>query len=229
MLEKALKDYYGENALEVKNALAGMTDVIKNYPPTDEMQYGPMRIGTAYPMCLTKDVKPKEEEGLMFGLSICFNKLFTWDLGRYAPFSLRVKNEIKLHKQNVKRLEKVIEDLTAIKNPNTQLLLLINTIKYMKCMFITCINSYEFYIERNKLLIADTKSKMKKITSKIRRIANLEIENAKESIEYAEKDSSIGYEPSMGYVASPSRIAWKIKQVNYMLKSELTIYENNLD
>ena len=229
MLERALTDYYGENALEVRNALTGMTEVIKNYPPTDEMQYGPMRIGTAYPMCLTKDVKPKEEEGLMFGLSICFNKLFTWDLGRYAPFSLRIKNEIKLHKQNVKRLEKVIEDLTAIKNPNVQLLLLINTIKYMKCMFITCINSYEFYIERNKLLIADTKSKMKKITSKIRRIANLEIENAKESIEYAEKDSSIGYEPSMGYVASPSRIAWKIKQVNYMLKSELTIYENNLD
>lgn len=229
MLLRAMKEYFGDNAEKVREEMRLMTDVIKTYPPTDEMQYGPMRIGTAYPLCLTKDTKPKEEENLMFGLKICFNTLSTWDLGRFAPFSLRINNEIKLHKKNVERLKKIIKGLEAIENPNKNLLLLINTIKYIKCMFITTINAYEFYIERKKLMIAPTKRELGKVTQRIRKIANREIENARESIEYAEKDSSIGYEPSMGYVASPKRIEWKIKQVNYMLNAELTKYEQNLD
>ncbi len=227
-LLKAMSERFGENAESVREALRGMTDVIKNYPPTDEMQYGPMRIGTAYPLCLTKDLKPKEEENLLFGLRICFNTLHPWDLGRYAPFSMRVRNEIKIHGKNVKRLKKVIAELEAISNPNDELLKLINTIKYMKCMFVTCINAYEFYIEKHKLMIAETKHEINKITAKIKSIAESEIANAEESIEYAEKDSSIGYEPSMGYVASPARIGWKIRQVKRMLKAELSVYEKNL-
>ncbi len=227
-LMMAMRERFGENAEAVREAMRGMTDVIKNYPPTDEMQYGPMRIGTAYPLCLSEDLKPKEEENLLFGLRICFNTLHPWDLGRFAPFSMRVRSDIKLHQKNVSRLNKVISDLEAIKNPNIELLRLINTIKYMKCMFVTCIHAYEFYIEKHKLMIAETKKEINKITAKIRKIAEAEIKNAEESIEYAEKDSSIGYEPSMGYVASPKRIAWKIKQVKRMLKAELSVYEKNL-
>lgn len=227
-LNLALREYFGENALQVRQAMKGMTEVIRTYPPTDEMHYGPMRIGTAYPMCLVKDMKPEEEKGLMFGLWICFNTLKPWDIGRYSPFSLRVRNEIKLHKKNVKRLEKIISELESIKEPNEELLRLINTVKYMKCMFITCINSYEFYIEKNKLMLCERVIDVKRCTAKIRKLAENEIKNAEESIEYASKDSSIGYEPSMGYVASPDRIEWKIKQVKYMLRCELSNYEKNL-
>ena len=224
----AMKERFGENAEKVREVMRKMTAVIETYPPTDEMQYGPMRIGTAYPLCLNENLKPKEEENLLFGLKICFNTLHPLDLGRFAPFSMRVRSDIKLHKENIKRLSKIISELEEISNPNVELLRLINTIKYMKCMFATCKNAYEFYIERHKLMIAETKREINKITAKIRKIAQNEIENAKESIEYAEKDSSIGYEPSMGYVASPKRIAWKIKQVNRMLKAELSVYERNL-
>lgn len=224
----AMRERFGANAEKVREAMRKMTEVIENYPPTDEMQYGPMRIGTAYPLCLTEDLKPKEEENLLFGLRICFNTLHPLDLGRFAPFSMRVKSDIKLHAKNIERLKGVIAELEAITNPNEELLRLINTIKYMKCMFITCKNAYEFYILKHKLMVAETKGKINKITAKIRKIAEREIENAEESIEYAEKDSSIGYEPSMGYVASPKRIAWKIKQVKRMLKAELSVYEQNL-
>ena len=224
----AMKERFGENAEKVREVMRKMTAVIETYPPTDEMQYGPMRIGTAYPLCLNENLKPKEEENLLFGLKICFNTLHPLDLGRFAPFSMRVRSDIKLHKENIKRLSKIISELEEISNPNVELLRLINTIKYMKCMFATCKNAYEFYIERHKLMIAETKREINKTTAKIRKIAQNEIENAKESIEYAEKDSSIGYEPSMGYVASPKRIAWKIKQVNRMLKAELSVYERNL-
>ena len=227
-LNRAMAERFGDNAFAVREALKGMTEVIETYPPTDEMQYGPMRIGTAYPLCLSENLKPKEEENLLFGLRICFNTLHPWDLGRYAPFSMRVRSDIKLHEKNVIRLKKVIKDLESIENPNEELLRLINTIKYMKCMFVTCINAYSFYIEKHKLMIAETKREINKITAKIKKIAEAEIVNAEESIEYAENDSSIGYEPSMGYVASPKRIAWKIRQVKRMLKAELSVYEKNL-
>jgi DNA repair exonuclease SbcCD nuclease subunit len=223
-----MRERFDENGDRVREIMRGMTDVIKTYPPTDEMQYGPMRIGTAYPLCLSEHLKPKEEENLLFGLRICFTMLHPWDLGRFAPFSMRIRSDIKLHKKNVKRLEKIIAKLEEISNPNVELLRLINTIKYMKCMFETCKNAYEFYIEKHKLMLAQSKGEINKITAKIRKIAEAEIKNAEESIEYAENDSSIGYEPSMGYVASPAKIAWKVRQVKRMLKAELSVYEQNL-
>ena len=62
----------------------------------------------------------------------------------------------------------------------------------------------------------------------IRRASESEIENAKASIKYLLKDSSLGFEPSMGYVGGVKRVEWKIKQVNAMLNSELFYYENEI-
>ena len=69
---------------------------------------------------------------------------------------------------------------------------------------------------------------MLEICARIRKIANNEIENAKSSIRYLKKDSSLGYEASMGYVGGVERVEWKIKQVQNMLDSDVAYYETQV-
>ena len=69
---------------------------------------------------------------------------------------------------------------------------------------------------------------MLEICKKIKVIANAEIKNAEESINYVKKDSSLGFEASMLYVGGEDRIRWKIKQVKCMLSGELDYYEREV-
>ena len=87
------------------------------------------------------------------------------------------------------------------------------------------LNTAEFYHEKVMLRTYRTDEELKRITSRIRAIAANESENAEESIAYLEKDSTLGFEPTMLYVNSPERVWWKIEQVKYMLDKELTYYE----
>ncbi len=229
-LDLALFDYFGKNANAVKKALADFSIAMKtHYPPTDEMQYGPMRISTAYPLNLIKKLKPLEKEKVSFGLGICNLAFDPWDFGRYAPQCLRLNTEIEQIKILKKKTDSVVKELSSIKNKNDNLKRLLNMMKFIACSFETAKNAYEFYKYKLKLFSADNKQKLLLAVKNIKRIANAEILNAKKSIQYVEKDSSIGFEPSMGYACDRERIEWKIKQVTYMLQHELSIYEKNYD
>ena len=51
---------------------------------------------------------------------------------------------------------------------------------------------------------------------------------AKKALKIVDKDSSLGFEPSMGYGGDRAHIEWKIRQVEHMMTHELAIYENGL-
>ena len=56
-------------------------------------------------------------------------------------------------------------------------------------------------------------------------IAHAEIKNAKESIQYLEKDSRLGWEPTMEYIGTIDRVEWKEKMMNYVLNFEIATYK----
>lgn len=56
-----------------------------------------------------------------------------------------------------------------------------------------------------------------------------EIENAKVAISLVRLDSRLGWEPSMDYIADEKAIEWKIKQVEFMLNTELVTYKKRLE
>ncbi len=224
-LDLALSDYFGDNANEVKRELAKFSDAMRTFPPSDEMQYGPMRISTAYPLNLIKVLQPIEKQNVSFGLRICLLDYTPWDFGRYSPHCLRVKSELKEMRNLKKTTDGVIKTLSAIKDKNDYLKRLINMFKFISCSFETAINAFEFFRWKLKLKIADNRQKLNVAIANIKRIANKEIANAKKSIAFVEKDSALGFEPSMGYACDKERIEWKIKQVNYMLEKELALYE----
>ena len=100
--------------------------------------------------------------------------------------------------------------------------------EYMVCCFTTDINVKKMYIYRQRLFIAATNKEVKRIIDGIRKLGTAEIKNAEKALKVVDKDSSLGFEPSMGYGGDRAHIEWKIRQVKHMMTYELGIYENGL-
>ena len=62
---------------------------------------------------------------------------------------------------------------------------------------------------------------------KIRSIAKEELQNVEDTIPVVEKDSRLGWEPSMEYVCDRWHLEWKIRQVHSALR-EVDAYEKML-
>ena len=148
------------------------------------------------------------------------------DIG--IPYGLRHKKEIKMLKEMISLLKSGIKKLKSVKNKNKELLQVINLCEYILCCTTTVLNVKYFYEQKVSLKLCESPKKMLEICAKIRKIANDEIANAEKSIKYLKKDSSLGFEASMGYVGGVDRVLWKIKQVNYMLNRELGYYETEV-
>lgn len=225
------RDYFGTDDEKIQKAFKIISDVLDNYPPTDEMQYGPMRISTGYPLNLNRNCEPpKDPDDTPHGRSICTTMYKGMDSIRcgFTPHCVRLRPEIKMLKKAVKQLVKGTEMLKALEKPTDYMKKVINLLEYMICSFYTAINVKEFYLLKQKLSIAATERKCFKLIKDIKKIGEREILNAKKSIAFVERDSSLGYEVTMGYQGDKKNIEWKIKQVRYMIDVELKVYLNCL-
>jgi superfamily II DNA helicase RecQ len=145
------------------------------------------------------------------------------------PYGLRHKKEIKMLKEMISLMKSGIKKLKSVKNKNKELSQVINMCEYITCCTVTVLNVKYFYEQKIAIKLCESPKKMQEICAKIRKIANDEIANAEKSIKYLRKDSSLGWEASMGYVGGEERVLWKIKQVNYMLNRELGYYEKEVE
>jgi hypothetical protein len=144
--------------------------------------------------------------------------------GAHSPYSVRVKEEIEYAKKTKMLLEKGLRILRSIEKKNSELKKLINLVHFLVKCNVTAINAKKFYILRCKLYAEGNAKKLLAITNEIEKIARAEIKNAEETIPIVEKDSAIGFEPSMLYQCDKRGLLWKIKQVNYMINFELPRY-----
>lgn len=204
------------------------SDAIRRYPANDEEQYCVMRISTAYPLFLNKIIKiPRlDDDKVMFGGGISETDYRDFDKGRYTPHALRVRPEIKLFESLIEQIEKGLKILRSIKKPTETLEKIINMGKFIVCTYQTNINVKKMFLVRQKLKIAESKEEMIALLDQAKEIGLNEIENAEKSIPLIEKDSSIGYEVSMGYACDKAHVEWKIKQVKFMIEKEIEMYKN---
>lgn len=229
-LNGVLRQYFGEDLPRLQKGFVLMSKALNCYAPTDEMQYGPMRIGTAYPLNLIKDCKQKKKPYEYFGINICETTYRGMDSIRtkFTPHCVRVRAELKRLKKGEKYIKKAITIFKQIQQPNDKLLGQINMIEYILCCYKTAVHVKQFYLQKCAFNNASSNRKATRALNAIEKIARAEIDNAQKSIEFVEKDSAIGYEPSMCYQGDKTHIEWKIKQVEYMLRSEVGMYRNCL-
>lgn len=229
-LDRALKAEYGVCSAELKRGLKLWSEAIKYLPPTIEEQYGPLRVGTVYPLCLIKGVWPPENPGAHFG-----NRIWSPLYGQFenglclgfgdngTPYCVREKAEMKMLDKTSELMERGVSEMEKVTGGDVSRL--INLGKYINCCVKTVRNVKEFYRYKMILRIGCDKNKMQACVKGIKQVAAREKKNALESIAYLENDSSLGFEPSMLYAASKERVEWKVAQIDYMLDNELAFYE----
>lgn len=229
-LERALKAEYGFCDERLKRGLKFWSDAIKYLPNTIEEQYGPLRVGTVYPLCLIKGIQPVEEPDVEMGNAIWSPLYGQFENGlclgfgdNGTPYAVRERGEMRMLAKTSELMQKGIAELEECGKASLDRL--INLGKYINCCVKTVYNVKEFHRYKTLLKLGSSVGKIREYVNAIRTVAEREIENARESIEYIEKDSAIGFEPSMKYAASKERVLWKIEQVKYMLENELSFYE----
>ena len=216
---------------KVCEALKLWSEGIPHHSASDENQYGPFRIGPAYPLCLKNNLKCPDQPGAHFGNRIYNVGLDCFDLSRRCrdtAYSIRIKDEIRENEIAKSFYKKGLKLLKSIKRKNNELLRLINLGEFLVKCHETARNAKLMYIETRKLFSATTREAIRKSILAIEKIGEREIKVAKATIPIVEKDSSIGFEPSMLYQCSKENLLWKIKQTKYMLTSELDYYRTGL-
>lgn len=229
VLLKILGAEFGcENAKAVSEALDFWSDAIRYFTADHEDQYGAFRTGPSYPFNLETICKLPSDEGAVFGNGICKAE-YSPNSYYYSTIpSIRVPKEIERFIQMRDLLLQGIEKLEEITDKNEKLLKLINLGKFLWRTVETGIRSKQWYLYKNQIRVERDRDKLAKIMDDMEELLRAEIKNAKETIPLVEADSALGFEPSMLYMTDRRHLEWKIRQVNYVLETELPRFRRNI-
>lgn len=233
ILNFVLSKYFGkENVSIVDQALKCWSEAITHFTPANEDQYGPFRVGPSYPLCLKRVVNVPSVDYALFGNEIVFPNYPQFpsnDQPLNTVGTLRIPVEIRSLEKAKKFMEEGISLLETIKNKNDELLRLINLGKFISCMVSTGINVKKWSINKTKLLVEQDKNEIERLFGSLREIAEAELKNAESAIPLVETDSRLGWEPSMEYIGHKENIEWKIRQVKYVLDTEMPKYKESFN
>ena len=205
------------------------------YPCTNEDQYGPFRVGPAYPFVFQQQVKiPTVPHAIQGGNSICETDYIHSPAGRCYGFGVksagfrqhRVDGEIRclktmgeLFAQGRQLLEQLTPALDGLRREDNQRL--VNLICFLEHTVTTALHAKLWAKCGWKLPVLTEKADMLACAREMMDIARAEIRNAEETIPLVEADSRLGWEPSMEYIGDARHLRWKIKQTTGVLESEL--------
>lgn len=213
LLEKILISEFGkENYQNVDLALKSWSEAIRNYVPSNENQYGPFRVGVSFPLCLAKEAKVPSSTEAMFGNRILTTAHFSTFAGVDGlPYGIRINDENAFLEIMLDYMQKGVAILEESRNSNEKLSELINLGKFIVHTIKTGINARRWHMLKMKLYSTEDKRAFAELLDKMESLLDEECENAKETIPIVEKDSRLGWEPSMLYMTDRWHIEWKLR------------------
>ena len=210
----AARDFGEENVERAIEAWRLWSESARDYVASDDNQYGPFRMGPAYPYNFGgKHISNKEfpcPPYASFGVSIArLNYLdkscLHPDLGEVEKLDVpRMNKELELLEDMRVALGKgadIFDSITASLPPSRaeKARRMAGLGRYMQRTVITAINVKRGAIAHR----AGDKAAVLELARK-------EYANAKAALPLAEADSRLGWEPSMEYVGGPEQIRWKL-------------------
>jgi hypothetical protein len=228
---------YGETAAPlVMSAWQEWSEAMRDYVPTNEDQYGPFRIGPAYPMFLRSVTHPPAVWHAMFGHEIIQSDYAPHEDPRQSLGAARFPVEIRtLEKmaarwrhglQQLKEALGITPDLQAggsARQARQQARLeeLINLGQFILHSVYTTIHLKQWWLLKQELATEPDPAKASTILDRMVTLAEEEIANAQATIPLVEKDSRLGYEPSMEYMCDRAHLEWKIAVVRRVITHEI--------
>ena len=234
----AVRDYGKSAADAVMKAWRAWSSSMSHYVGSNEDQYGPWRVGAAYPFIFQPDISrtfTRQEidfptaERAHNGFHIIKTFYHPYENTEQSPGFLRFPREIEELK---KMREQWNSGLAALENCDN------STAKdfqkdaferlyalghFIRNAINTTINIKNWWLLNMKLQTSASREEALAVLDRLEELARQEIANAEDTIPDAERDSRIGWEPSMEYVADRWHLEWKIRQMQSCLR-EIEIY-----
>ncbi|MBE6651268.1 MAG: hypothetical protein E7613_08140 [Ruminococcaceae bacterium] len=219
-------EYGQENLGAVDSALKVWSEAITYMIATGADQYGGLRIGPGYPLCLWGEQVPPCAPHAHFGSrkSVIVVDYIGYGRTGHTDLSMpqiRIPHETSSFIKMKELMEEGIGILEEIENKNDNLEELLDLGKYIRCCLVTTINVKLFSTEKVKFYAEEDPATMKKHLDRMEEIALAEIENTKSAIPLVRMNSRLGWEPSMEYLADEEHLLWKIAQVEKMIAVDL--------
>lgn len=227
ILKIVLKGTFGEADYEnVDKALKSFSDAINYFTPSVGDLYGAFRVGPAYPLWLEKSIKIPSDEGAMFGSGITYVPYMHHMDPTNTIASIRIPEEIKLLNIMLSKMEEGVKLLEKIENPTLKTEELLNLARFITNTVKSGIHSKEWYIIKTKLFAESDRAKLMEILNNMEKLLADEREVVLDTIPLVEKDSRLGWEPSMLYMTDKRHLEWKLKQLDYTVNEEIAMYKN---
>ena len=210
----AVRDFSEETADVVMEAWECFSEGIRHTVANNTDQYGPYRIGPAYPLLMDKDYEIPSEEFAYFGHNDICNPKYPYDLESEDQYR-RIRHELNYAHTALANYEKgadLLQGIISRVHPDKQEAAqrMANLGRFMARTVQTAIHTKEWLL-----------AKKQKDWDAMLRIGQEEIQNAEDAIALVAFDSRLGWEPSMEYMADPAHILWKIRVTKEVMAQEV--------
>jgi len=218
-LRFVLQTHYREHAETVYKVLDMWSTASDYIHASYEEQYGPLRIGTAFPFCFLSAITPPSPYARSH-YSVIRNTSIS---GFQTNYSVRYKTENAHWEKMAQLLKEGADILKAIENPSEELQRLELMGRYLYHCVKTDINARRWHRLRCRFMAEpETNEEVAAILDDMEALGREEIENSRQSIELLRKDAALGGGTiGISIICSEGAVEWKIKQVEYVLKYEL--------
>jgi len=227
----ARRDYGKKDAQHVLNAWRIWGDAMNHYVASNEDQYGPWRVGPAYPFIFqpditrtmeSKEIKFPADPEAHFGSLIIKTLYHPFENENQTPGFLRYPAELRSLERMLELWnEGVAEAEQCADTENGQRLIALG--RFIRNSVITVMNIKRWWLLTVKMQASGDRTIALECLDGIEKIAHAEIENVRDTIPAVETDSRLGWEPSMEYVCDRWHLEWKIRQVESALR-EIAAY-----
>ncbi len=222
---------FGPGAPAALDAWQAWSEAIRDYVPTNEDQYGPFRIGPAYPLVFRTVPTMPAASHAMFGLLIVeidYEPQVGWRAVQSVG-AVRVPHEIARLERVAARweagivsMERAVAEAPARLRPDAVRQLGIG--RFIRHSLQTTIHVKQWWLLKQALFSEADRTRAESLLAQLTALAEAEIANAEATIPLVEADSRLGWEPSMEYLGDATHIRWKIAQVRQVLAHEFSAY-----
>ncbi|MHB0877499.1 MAG: hypothetical protein ACYC5O_15785 [Anaerolineae bacterium] len=229
----ARRDFGEAAAPLVVRAWQAWSEAARDYIPTNEDQYGPFRVGPSYPLLFQRTANLPQAWHAMYGNAIIMPDYHPLEGARQSQGAARFPVEIRSLESMSGRLESglaLLEQALALAPAGKRPALeeMENLGRFMLHSVRTTVHLKQWWLLKEQVLLEADPAKANALLDRMVALAEAEIANAEATIPLVERDSRLGWEPSMEYMTDRAHLEWKIAIVRRVVDHEIAQYRQSL-
>ena len=233
----AVRDYGEKAADNIVEVWRLWSRAMDHYVGSNEDQYGPWRVGPAYPFVFHPAITRTMDDKIVkfpftenaYRCDCMVNPMYTpFENDAQSPGPLRYPVEtreltqmLEMWQQGVTLLEETLALTDPEKREEAERLLGIGRFCFNAIR--TTLGSKHWRMGNLRLQCCCDRESMEKELDDLESLLAQERQNVLETLPLAAKDSRLGWEPRMDYVCDPAHLRWKLRQLD-IAEAEMKAY-----